>query len=447
MAASNSSRILLDIPCKVCEDHSSGKHYGIYSCDGCAGFFKRSVRRHRQYVCKNRGRGEEGKCIVDKTRRNQCRACRLKRCLDIGMNKEAVQHERGPRSSTIRRQMALFSGMHDISNTGMTVPSSNVRSQPFIPQLPSIPQQPLMNIPNNFQAFKAFASLINGVNLQNGALFKNTLIHALNWAQSFLQLSQVPIQEQQKIINKCWSGLFILTAYEEKIIKSLLNANHKKQCDPENFVLCERFETTIKHIENLQLDNNELGILRMLLILKERNSPMEQFLSVNLAHHQQVLYQFQPLRYIHTMLLLDSVNCFEPIISRLLSANVSLSNNQLFRGNNDNVLPLSNSNNHNNLQSTLSNNSSSFTISGLINELMASSSANAENNHHLTTDSNISSNECNSHQSEIETDGDDENEDSEPINHIESKENTNTTERPTVSTPLSPSIINIKSEE
>lgn len=25
---------LLDIPCKVCSDRSSGKHYGIYSCDG-----------------------------------------------------------------------------------------------------------------------------------------------------------------------------------------------------------------------------------------------------------------------------------------------------------------------------------------------------------------------------------------------------------------------------
>ena len=80
-----SGRILYDIPCKVCRDHSSGKHYGIFACDGCAGFFKRSIRRNRQYVCKAKS---EGGCMVDKTHRNQCRACRLAKCIHAGMNKE-----------------------------------------------------------------------------------------------------------------------------------------------------------------------------------------------------------------------------------------------------------------------------------------------------------------------------------------------------------------------
>lgn len=69
---------------------------------------KRSIRRNRQYVCKNRGGGEEGKCLVDKTHRNQCRACRLAKCLEIGMNREAVQHERGPRNTAMRRHIAIY---------------------------------------------------------------------------------------------------------------------------------------------------------------------------------------------------------------------------------------------------------------------------------------------------------------------------------------------------
>ena len=69
--------------CAICADRATGKHYGAASCDGCKGFFRRSVRKNHMYTCRF-----SRNCVVDKDKRNQCRYCRLRKCIRAGMKKE-----------------------------------------------------------------------------------------------------------------------------------------------------------------------------------------------------------------------------------------------------------------------------------------------------------------------------------------------------------------------
>ncbi|KAA0707255.1 Nuclear receptor subfamily 4 group A member 1 [Triplophysa tibetana] len=72
--------------CAVCGDNASCQHYGVRTCEGCKGFFKRTVQKNAKYVCL-----ANKDCPVDKRRRNRCQFCRFQKCLAVGMVKEVVR--------------------------------------------------------------------------------------------------------------------------------------------------------------------------------------------------------------------------------------------------------------------------------------------------------------------------------------------------------------------
>lgn len=85
--------------CLVCGDRASGYHYNALACEGCKGFFRRSVTKNKNlsYVCKYGGH-----CEIDMYMRRKCQACRLKKCCDVGMKAECVV----PEEQCIRKRMA-----------------------------------------------------------------------------------------------------------------------------------------------------------------------------------------------------------------------------------------------------------------------------------------------------------------------------------------------------
>ncbi|KAI6226331.1 hypothetical protein M3Y99_01307000 [Aphelenchoides fujianensis] len=74
--------------CVVCEDAATGLHYRAITCEGCKGFFRRTVQRGLTYTCK-----EGEKCEINKTTRNFCQQCRFLKCLRNGMSTTLVLNE------------------------------------------------------------------------------------------------------------------------------------------------------------------------------------------------------------------------------------------------------------------------------------------------------------------------------------------------------------------
>ncbi|XP_037071417.1 ecdysone-induced protein 78C-like [Pollicipes pollicipes] len=88
------------VPCRVCGDKASGYHYGVTSCEGCKGFFRRSIQKQIEYRCLR-----EGKCLVIRLNRNRCQYCRFKKCLAVGMSRDSVRYGRVPKRSRERCEL------------------------------------------------------------------------------------------------------------------------------------------------------------------------------------------------------------------------------------------------------------------------------------------------------------------------------------------------------
>ncbi|KAF6288697.1 nuclear receptor subfamily 1 group H member 2 [Rhinolophus ferrumequinum] len=87
--------------CRVCGDKASGFHYNVLSCEGCKGFFRRSVVRGGagRYTCRG-----GGTCQMDAFMRRKCQQCRLRKCKEAGMREQCVLSEEQIRKKKIRKQ-------------------------------------------------------------------------------------------------------------------------------------------------------------------------------------------------------------------------------------------------------------------------------------------------------------------------------------------------------
>nr|XP_033809186.1 peroxisome proliferator-activated receptor alpha [Geotrypetes seraphini] len=103
----------LNLECRVCGDKASGYHYGVHACEGCKGFFRRTIRLKLVYdTC-------ERKCKIQKKNRNKCQYCRFQKCLSVGMSHNAIRFGRMPRSEKAKLKAEVQTCEEDIEDSQM----------------------------------------------------------------------------------------------------------------------------------------------------------------------------------------------------------------------------------------------------------------------------------------------------------------------------------------
>uniref|UniRef100_A0A8C7ZQ47 Peroxisome proliferator-activated receptor alpha n=2 Tax=Oryzias TaxID=8089 RepID=A0A8C7ZQ47_9TELE len=106
----SSSSSSLTLECRVCADRASGYHYGVHACEGCKGFFRRTIRLKLEYdKCERR-------CKIQKKNRNKCQYCRFQKCLAVGMSHNAIRFGRMPQSEKLKLKAEMVVGEREVED-------------------------------------------------------------------------------------------------------------------------------------------------------------------------------------------------------------------------------------------------------------------------------------------------------------------------------------------
>ena len=135
--------------CSVCGDKATGIHYRVQSCEGCKGFWRRTIQRNMggRYTCKL----WTEKCPVTPETRGRCQRCRYLACVKAGMVADLVMadKERLSRLRLVdqnrekrRQEKGLTGGLEKAEQDGKLVELLHTMYGQFL--LPTINQDPAM---------------------------------------------------------------------------------------------------------------------------------------------------------------------------------------------------------------------------------------------------------------------------------------------------------------
>ncbi|CAN0323281.1 unnamed protein product [Lampetra planeri] len=304
--------------CVVCGDKSSGKHYGQLTCEGCKSFFKRSVRRNLNYACR-----AARTCPIDQHHRNQCQYCRLKKCLKVGMRREAVQRGRMPSSM---QHPAAPGGAYALQPNGgdpllngggghaasylSGYVSLLLRAEPY----PTSRYGSQCMQPNNLMGIENICELA-----------ARLLFSAVEWARNIPFFPELQVGDQVALLRLVWSELFVLNAAQCAMplhVAPLLAAAglHASPMSAERVVAfmdhIRIFQEQVEKLKALHVDSAEYSCLKAIVLFTSdacglsdpaHVESLQEKSQCALEEYVRTQYPSQPTRFGKLLLRLPSL--------------------------------------------------------------------------------------------------------------------------------------------
>ncbi|XP_028909736.1 nuclear receptor subfamily 4 group A member 3 [Ornithorhynchus anatinus] len=260
--------------CAVCGDNAACQHYGVRTCEGCKGFFKRTVQKNAKYVClanKN--------CPVDKRRRNRCQYCRFQKCLSVGMVKEVVRTD-------------SLKGRRGRLPSKPKSPLQQESSQPSPPSPPISMMTALVraltdSTPRDldYSRYCSIDQTAAGTDAEHVQQFYNLLTASIEisrgWAEKIPGFTDLPKEDQTLLIESAFLELFVLrlsirsnTAEDKFVFCNGLVLN-RLQCLRGFGEWLDSIKDFSLNLQSLNLDIPALACLSALSMVTERHGLKE----------------------------------------------------------------------------------------------------------------------------------------------------------------------------